>query len=304
MGCRFVQMFILANIRTFRGRIRRMNTSDLEPDNLRKALANLSTGELRYYPSITSTNTLAADWLVSGAPDLSLVIADEQTAGRGRFDRKWFTPAGAALAVSLILRPGSSTSPDPMTTQRGSNLILRHIALGSLAVCDALRNLYGLNAQIKWPNDVLLQSRKFCGILAEAHWLGSQLQAVVLGIGVNISPTAVPPEDEVLYPATCIQAHTEIQVERSVLLREILSQIIRWRASLPQPEFITAWQDRLAFQDEWVVVFQGSEPLEQNTITGKVLGLDNLGYLVIKDQAGRQHTIQYGELHLRPIQNT
>lgn len=280
-----------------------MDASGLEPDNLRKALANLPIGELRYYPSITSTNTLAAEWVESGAPDLSLVLADEQTAGRGRYERKWFTPAGAALAFSIILRPGAATSADPLTAQKSANLVLRHTALGSLAVCDALQNLYGLHAQIKWPNDVLLQSRKFCGILAEGHWLGSQLQAVVLGIGANISPTAVPPEDEVVYPATCIQAHTETQVKRSVLLREILSQIIRWRARLAQPEFIAAWQDQLAYQDTWVVVFQGSVPLEQNSITGKILGLDNLGNLVIKDQAGIQHTIQYGELHLRPIQH-
>ncbi len=277
-----------------------MSTPDFDQKGLEQSLSALALGSLRYYPSVTSTNTIAAEWLENDAPDLALVVADEQTAGRGRQGRVWFTPAGAALAFSLILRLPPPANPNPSSAEATANLILRCTALGALAVCDALRSLYRLPAQIKWPNDVLLERRKFCGILAEAHWQGTNLQGVILGIGVNVFPAAVPPENKLLFPATCIQSHTGQAVSRSLLLKEILSQIISWRVRLAEPGFITAWEDRLAYRSEWVSVFPGTASHTSTPVEGKILGLDSTGRLVIEDQTGSKQAIQYGELHLRP----
>src|SRR5215207_7881393 len=128
---------------------------------LRKALSKLSLGDVRYFDSIGSTNNEALAWATRGAKDLSLVIADEQTAGRGRLDRKWFTPKGTALAFSLFLRPTVDEKPH----------LTRIVGLAALAVAESLRTR-GLAAQIKWPNDILLMGHKVSGILVESVWSG------------------------------------------------------------------------------------------------------------------------------------
>src|ERR1044071_8233560 len=113
--------------------------------DLKKALSKLPLGDMRYFESIGSTNDEALAWAATDSPDLSLIIADEQTAGRGRLDRKWFTPSGTALAFSLILRPTPEEKP----------FLTRIVGLAALAVAEAVQKRE-LRAQIKWPNDVLI----------------------------------------------------------------------------------------------------------------------------------------------------
>src|SRR5512147_1345877 len=117
----------------------------MDQASLQALLSGLPLGAVRYFDTVGSTNDLAARWADDGAPDLSLVAADEQTAGRGRLGRRWITPPGAALAFSLVL-----------TDIRQAD-ILRYTALGALAVCDALNLTFSPlpPAQIKWPNDVI-----------------------------------------------------------------------------------------------------------------------------------------------------
>ena len=113
--------------------------------SLQKKLSKLNIGDLRYFDSIGSTNDEALAWAASGARDLSIVIADEQTQGRGRLDRKWFTPKGTALAFSLILRPVASLRPH----------LSRTVGLAALSIAESCSGL-GLAPRIKWPNDILL----------------------------------------------------------------------------------------------------------------------------------------------------
>jgi BirA family biotin operon repressor/biotin-[acetyl-CoA-carboxylase] ligase len=167
--------------------------------------------------------TEAAEWLQAGAADFSLVLANEQTAGRGRFQRRWYTPPDAALAFSLILRPRES--------EEGQQSLL-FTGLGAVAVCEALERLYGLRPQIKWPNDVLVTGKKVCGILSEAHWQGEKLLGIVLGIGINVAPSSVPPVSAVLFPATCVEDclassiyQAPVRVDRFQLLAGVLERI-------------------------------------------------------------------------------
>ncbi|MEO5887407.1 MAG: biotin--[acetyl-CoA-carboxylase] ligase, partial [Anaerolineales bacterium] len=118
-------------------------------NELEKLLSNLPLGDIKYFDSIGSTNDEALAWAANDAKDLSLVIADEQTAGRGRLDRKWSTPPGTALAFSLILRPTVYEKPH----------LSRAVGWAALAVADSLWTRQ-LTPQIKWPNDVLLLGRK------------------------------------------------------------------------------------------------------------------------------------------------
>ena len=145
----------------------------MNKDEISAALADLPLGGLRFFDSIGSTNDEALAWISEDAQDLSIVVADEQTAGRGRSGQKWLTPPGSALAFSLILRPSTleRTVPGRIT------------GLGALALAQCCADLGITTARIKWPNDLLLNGRKAAGILVESAWAGNVLDASVLGIG-------------------------------------------------------------------------------------------------------------------------
>lgn len=261
--------------------------------SLQNLLIDLPFGSLRYFATVGSTNDLAARWAEAGAPNLSLVVADEQTAGRGRLNRRWITPSGVGLAFSLILKPVASQEillP---------NNILSFTALGALATCDALNAALPpmLPAQIKWPNDVIATRRKLAGVLAEARWSGDQLTSVILGIGINVAPPSVPPDEQLSYPATCVEAVLEAPVDRWGLLHAVLEKLLFWHARLGTPEFIAAWNARLAFRGEWVQVTTEDQPPQE----GQVLGLTAEGRLRLRDRLGELHELHGGELNVRPV---
>ena len=268
---------------------------------LEQALDGLPLGPLRYFERVGSTNDEAAIWAEAGAPDRALVVADGQTAGRGRKDRKWHTPQGAALAFSLVLKDLPDVSQMEPPESPFPETIARLTALGALAVAEALRQEYGLAAQIKWPNDVLLDRRKVAGVLAEIHWLGVRPSAAILGIGVNVTPEALPPQATLLFPATCVQAALGYPPERPDLLRAVLVHLLKWRARLGEPDFLRAWEELLAFRDEWVYVVAENGRNEPETRQGQVLGLDSQGRLRLRDRAGETFTMQVGEVRLRPL---
>ncbi|HEY3310586.1 MAG TPA: biotin--[acetyl-CoA-carboxylase] ligase [Anaerolineales bacterium] len=252
---------------------------------LEAALRNLTLGGLSYLASTRSTNDEALAWAASGAQDLSLVVADEQTSGRGREGRRWFTPPGAGLAFSLVLRPGEA-----MREQTG-----RFSGLGALALLMALRRR-GLEAQIKWPNDVLIRRRKVAGILVETVWMGTEVESLVLGMGVNVSPAALPPADQLNFPATCVETELGAKVPRYELLRDVLEELIGLRAELASDGFIEAWQDALAFRNETVHIWQGGG----QPFSAVLLGLDSDGSLRVRSPGGEERSIHFGEVHLRP----
>lgn len=279
----------------------------MDGETLIQKLAGLSLGAVRYIEKTGSTNDDAARWASAGAPDLSLLVADEQTAGRGRLGRQWFTPRGAALAFSLVLRPDRSVEQDDSLSNEGQEPSLpypsigRLTALGAVATSEALLRRYGLAAQIKWPNDVLLDGRKVAGILAEAHWQGDRLLAVILGIGINVTPAALPAEERLLFPATSVEAVLQQPVDRLDLLRAVLEELLTWRARLDTPEFLRMWEDRLAYKDEWVELVDAGVGEDSSPVEGHVLGLEVDGSLRLRDRRGQVFTLHIGEVRLRPV---
>ncbi len=175
----------------------------------------------------------------------------------------------------------------------------RLTALGALAVCQVMRADYGIQAEIKWPNDVLVERKKLSGILAEAAWQGDQLQTVILGIGINIAPESVPDEMELIYPATCVQSVLGRPVDRLDVLRAVLENLLKWRTRLDEDDFLNAWDQHLAFKGEWVTIIENN-PAGTVTRQGCVLGLDEQGRLRLKDHSGEEFTLLTGELSLRP----
>lgn len=250
-------------------------------------LAHFNLPAYRVFESVPSTNDVALAWAKEQAPDGALVIANAQTAGRGRMDRHWFTPPDCALAFSLILRP---------TSQESENVAL-FSPLGGLALSLALETRYQLQPRIKWPNDVLLNRKKTAGILAETIWQAGQPQAIILGIGVNVGKDCVPPADQVLFPATSIEEALNSKVERWELLEAILHNLFAWRKQLTSPAFLDAWQNRLAFLGEQVYILQP----QQEKIRGTVMGLTTSGDLSLLLHNGEIHNFAAGDIHLRLV---
>jgi BirA family biotin operon repressor/biotin-[acetyl-CoA-carboxylase] ligase len=269
-----------------------MGFMHMDEQTLRKALSNIPLGGLRYLEKTGSTNDVALAWAADGAQDLSLVVAGEQTAGRGRGSHSWFTAPGAALAFNLVIRPLPGE-------ERATPLFS---ALGALAVCEVLA-AQGFQPEIKWPNDVLLSHRKVCGVLAESIWTGEKVDSLVLGIGLNITPEALPPPDQLDFPATCLEAempisrHNVKSFEQVVLLQQILQAVRYLRVLVTSTVFMHTWERRLAFRGEQVEIRAEGQAARQ----GKVDGLEKDGSLRLLSPQGRAFTVQFGEVHLRPV---
>lgn len=279
----------------------------MDQNSLTQRLSALPIGPVQYYESIGSTNDEAARWAKSGAPDLALVVADEQTAGRGRAGRGWYTPPGAALAFSLVLRTEKLPAFTPYSSPKIQPLPTTLTALGALAVADGIEDysqVFSLTPalQIKWPNDVLANERKLAGVLVENHWEGESLAATILGIGINVAPASVPPDEQLSFPATCVQTLLEKPVDRWELLSDVLASLLHWREKLRHQDFLKAWEERLAYKRKLVQVTPLDLPQsEGKSIEAEILGITPAGALRLRTRFGEILTLHSGEVHLRPV---
>jgi BirA family biotin operon repressor/biotin-[acetyl-CoA-carboxylase] ligase len=243
----------------------------------------------RYLESTGSTNADALAWAVDGAPDMALISAEHQSEGRGRDDRKWVTNPGSGLAFSLIVRP----------TKKEYKYINRFTALAAIALGRVLKRYYGITAQVKWPNDVLIHGKKVAGILVEVNWEGEKPTAVVIGVGVNVTSASLPPEEGLNFPATCIEAEVDDQVDRTLLLRSLIKEIARLRRHMTSPGLIKTWNRFLAFKNTKVRLHHLSGSVEQVTIQG----VSDDGSMQIKDSNDEIRLINAGELEISYNQN-
>jgi BirA family biotin operon repressor/biotin-[acetyl-CoA-carboxylase] ligase len=244
---------------------------------------------LRCYAQVGSTMDVARQLLPSLADDeLPLLVqADEQTGGRGRLGRAWVAPPGSALLISLALRP---TWLQP---ERAISLVW----LAGVALCDAVAERTGLDAALKWPNDLLLPTSdgghaKAAGILLEASSGGGSLAWVIIGMGVNVS--AAPPPTLTRYPATSLSAAAGRPVDRLGLLRALLRHLDAWHSRLivgDEQALFDTWRGRLHTLGHTVTV-----QLPQGTITGRADDVDRSGALILRDEAGALHTITTGDV--------
>src|SRR5215212_9572407 len=170
------------------------------------------------FDSLPSTNTEAARQAARGAPEGLCVVAREQTAGRGRRERSWVSPKDAGLYLSVVLRPTLEARLWPLIT-----------LAAALAVRDALLEACGLEADIKWPNDLLAGGRKLCGILAETAE-GARTRAVVLGVGVNLRRGSFPPE--ISDTATSVEEQTDRAPDAERLLETLTRALARFYETL------------------------------------------------------------------------
>lgn len=259
----------------------------MKQDEFELAIGGLPFEKAAFFNSIGSTNDVIAEWARDGEKGFCIAAADEQTSGRGRSGRRWFTPPGSALAFSLLL---------DLVPSFDQALLGRASGLGALAVSEALEKL-ALQPKIKWPNDVLLGGKKVAGILPEAHWSGGRLQVLILGIGVNVSSESVPPANAVSFPATSVEESLGKKIEPGELLRAILESLAGWKTKMSGPDFIEAWQARLAYLGKSVQLENTDGP----TLQAVVVGLAEDGSLKMRMENGELLTFRAGEIQLRPL---
>jgi BirA family transcriptional regulator, biotin operon repressor / biotin---[acetyl-CoA-carboxylase] ligase len=236
---------------------------------------------------VGSTNTYVRDRARQGAPAGLVAVADHQTAGRGRLDRRWESPPGANLLVSILLRPGCD----------GGDV---HLCAGAVALAgaDACREVAGVEPVLKWPNDLLLDGAKLAGVLAEAEFAGSSLTAVVVGIGINV---AWPGPAEA--GGTCLDdvGGTAQSVDRQVLLGHLLGALAPRLALLDEADgrrrVAGEVRRRCATLGQEVQVILAGEEL-----TGRATAIDDAGHLVVETASGPRAVSAGDVVHLRPHQ--
>lgn len=210
-----------------------------------------------------------------------VVWAGHQTAGKGRENRQWHDSPGSSLTFSLLLRPAPEEREH----------LSRFTALAALALCDFLEHAFQLQAEIKWPNDVLIQRKKVCGILSETRWKGAVPEALVLGIGINLRDAAFEQVSDLRFPATSLEAEGFAQLDSLSFLEGLLYSLDQRRKQLPGDDFIQDWNERLAFKDEFLPIKQYQGKTEM--LCPEKINLD--GSLMVRDRSGKILQLQSAE---------
>jgi len=257
----------------------------LSRESILDALANFDTSpfgtQVYYQPRLGSTNDLARDLAVQGAPEGTLVIANEQTAGRGRMGRRWDAPPDTSLLMSIIFRPS-------LPVERSPRLVM---ACG-LALAEACHELTSLPVQVKWPNDLQIGGKKVAGILAESAVSGEKAEWIVVGIGLNVNQV-FEPGDPLWETATSLRMAGGNEYDRAAVLAQSMARLKSWYSRLEDEALTEAWRKRCVTLGQRIRV---------STAAGELIGLaediDTTGALWLCDDSGRRHRLLGGETTL------
>jgi BirA family biotin operon repressor/biotin-[acetyl-CoA-carboxylase] ligase len=239
-----------------------------------------------YHTALGSTNDLAKDLALRGAPEGTVVVTEEQTAGKGRRGRSWLAPSKTNLLFSILLRPALSP-----------NRVFSLTMALALAALEAIEGETGLSCMIKWPNDLYVGRRKLGGILTEFSIKDEQVDWVVLGLGLNVNWCPEQEKEVSGFPATSILAETRQRFSRN----EMLVQILKRFESHHERLFSGGGGDLYRKWNEYSLVL-GKEVVieaEDKRTTGKAVRIDENGALILEDGSGRVHVITHGEVSLR-----
>ncbi len=250
---------------------------------LDRALAGTPfAGNIRYFPTIHSTNVLAMREAEEGAPEGMVYLADEQTAGRGRGAHGWHSASGAGLYASILLRP--LVAP--------ADILWLSLAAG-LAVRNAVYRVTSLEADIRWPNDLLFGAKKFCGILTELNAEVTRVRHAVVGIGINVHQESFP--DGLSHIASSLRTETGRSWPRQELLIALLQSLYREAQALNAhtPEAAHDILKRIEGASSWV---RGKHVHvnEGEGYSGVTAGLDARGFLQVKTAGGLRTVLSGG----------
>jgi len=236
--------------------------------------------ELTVHRVLESTNKTAKELAAAGAPDGTVVIAEQQTGGRGRLGRSFYSPPGSGIYMSVILRPKLATEYTLLLT-----------SAAAVAVARAVDGMFGTFAQIKWVNDIYLNDKKVCGILTEGglNFESGGFDYVVIGIGINVTTAYFPEELR-----TIASAVTSDNADRAKLTAAVLDELEKIYLSLPETDFMLDYRVRslVIGHDVWVI--RGEERYKAH-----VLDVNSFGNLIVSDEAGTVKEISTGEVSIR-----
>ncbi len=243
--------------------------------------------EVIYYDETDSTNIQAKLAGEKGFPHGTLVVADRQMAGRGRRGRSWDSPKGVCVYMTLLLRPSIAPANAPMLT-----LVM------ALCVAEAVRGLTGLEAAIKWPNDIVLNGKKICGILTEMSTEIDYINYVVTGVGINMNQESFP--EEIRDTATSLLMEGAEHIRRSELIAAVMERYEENYGIFMKTEDLSGlfqtYNRMLVNRDMAVRVLD-----PQGEYSARALGINEKGELVVMTDEGEERHIFAGEVSVRGI---
>jgi BirA family biotin operon repressor/biotin-[acetyl-CoA-carboxylase] ligase len=236
---------------------------------LEKRIAGKLFGhKIHYYSETESTNDEAFSLGIAGAPEGTVFIADSQSGGKGRMQRVWHSPAGSNIYTSVLLRPqieSSQTSQIPITA--------------GVAVAEVLDDYCPGKIKLKWPNDILIDEKKVCGILTQARITAKEIDFVVLGMGINVNIGRNQLPEEIRDSATSLSIETGGEISRMELIISLYENLAKWYKRLLQSGFSQVkekWLSLTPMIGQTIQVIFRDE-----TIMGKATGLDEDGSLIL-----------------------
>lgn len=246
--------------------------------------SKLYAENIKIYKTLESTNKTAKEMAVAGAEHGTVIIADSQTKGRGRYSRSYFSPSGG-LYMSIILRPEVLNFENPTSVT----------AFAAVAVCEAIESISEKTPKIKWVNDILIDGKKVCGILTEAvtDFESGSLDWIVLGIGINVYIKTEDFPDDLQSLATSIFPNEKMFGVRNKLSAEIINRILGYDITPREAEIFRKYKNRLAMLGNQVTVIQN-----KNEYKAAVIDIDAAGHLVVKNENGEIITVSSGEIRV------
>jgi BirA family biotin operon repressor/biotin-[acetyl-CoA-carboxylase] ligase len=251
---------------------------------LQKSLSDGLIGQnVIYLKTVGSTNEHAFGLAARGAPEGTVVLADEQRKGRGRLQRVWQSPPGRNIYTSVVLRPPFKAAVAPRIT-----------LMAGVAVADCLGEYVTEGVSLKWPNDVLIGGRKVCGILTEMKAIGDQVDFVIVGIGLNVNMRREEFDREIRSRATSVLEETGAAASRQDLAVRLYRSLEKWYKTLLEggfPPVRERWLACAGIQGKKIRTGPGEDAQH-----GEVLGVDEDGALLIADDHGRRQRVITGDI--------
>lgn len=237
--------------------------------------------DIHHYKSITSTNDEAYRLAEAGEPEGVVVIAETQIGGKGRLGRKWVSPKRSGIYMSLILRPDVETDAVPTIT-----------LIAALSVAKALNNIDGIDARIKWPNDIMIGSKKVCGILTEMKAQPDRVDFIVLGMGINVNTSRGRLPDS----ATSIKNVTGKECDRGAIVRRVLEEFEKDYKEFQKGRFAALRKECKKLS---LILGKKVEITEHHRkIKGKAVDIDEKGALVVLERDGTLRRVFSGDVVL------
>jgi len=236
-----------------------------------------------YFHQLDSTNTYARRLAERGAPEGEVIIAEQQTQGRGRLGRSWISPPYVNVYFSVLLRPALPPIHAPQIT-----------LTAAVALADAVAAFISQPPVIKWPNDILVDGQKLAGILTESSCTSERIEFVILGIGVNINFPRELMADGIRERATSLMEVGRKSVSREAFIRRLIQDLDRCYGILQESGFgaiVPRWEAYFGHREKRVRV-----EMEDEVLMGKAKGIDRDGALIVQSDGGDLHRIIAGDV--------